>query len=94
MSLSLAKASAESDFATDDDEDFLIQNQNLKGGGPLCSPYLKLYEGTVYMKSLSIDIETFSSVNLGKSGVYRYVEAPDFEILLFALRGWWCCAGY
>lgn len=35
------------------------------------------------MKSLSIDIETFSSVNLAKSGVYRYVEAPDFEIMLF-----------
>ena len=35
------------------------------------------------MKSLSIDIETFSSVNLAKSGVYRYVEAPDFEALLF-----------
>lgn len=35
------------------------------------------------MKSLSIDIETFSSVSLAKSGVYRYVEAPDFEILLF-----------
>jgi DNA polymerase len=42
-----------------------------------------VYEGTVNMKSLSIDIETFSSVNLAKSGVYRYVEAPDFEILLF-----------
>lgn len=36
------------------------------------------------MKSLSIDIETFSSVNLAKSGVYRYVEAPDFEVLLFS----------
>lgn len=35
------------------------------------------------MKSLSIDIETYSSVNLTKSGVYRYVEAPDFEVLLF-----------
>lgn len=35
------------------------------------------------MKSLSIDIETFSSVSLAKSGVYRYVEALDFEILLF-----------
>ncbi|MPM06359.1 hypothetical protein SDC9_52658 [bioreactor metagenome] len=35
------------------------------------------------MKSLSIDVETFSSVNLAKSGVYRYVESPDFEILLF-----------
>ena len=36
------------------------------------------------MKLLSIDIETYSSVNLAKSGVYRYVEAPDFEILLFS----------
>ena len=35
------------------------------------------------MKTLSIDIETFSSANLSKTGVYRYVEAPDFEILLF-----------
>ena len=35
------------------------------------------------MKTLSIDIETYSSVNLQKAGVYRYVEAPDFEILLF-----------
>lgn len=33
---------------------------------------------------LGIDIETFSSVDLPKCGVYRYVEAPDFEILLFA----------
>jgi DNA polymerase len=36
------------------------------------------------MKSLEIDIETYSSVNLQKSGVYRYAEADDFEILLFA----------
>ena len=35
------------------------------------------------MKNLSIDIETYSSVNLAKSGVYRYAEAPDFEVLLF-----------
>ncbi|NCC84982.1 MAG: hypothetical protein EOM03_12780 [Clostridia bacterium] len=35
------------------------------------------------MKTLSIDIETYSSINLAKSGVYRYVESPDFEILLF-----------
>ena len=35
------------------------------------------------MKTLSIDIETYSSVNLQKAGVYGYVEAPDFEILLF-----------
>ena len=30
-----------------------------------------------------MDIETFSSVDLGKSGVYRYAESEDFEILLF-----------
>ena len=36
------------------------------------------------MKALSIDIETYSSTPLPKSGVYRYVEAPDFEILLFS----------
>ena len=35
------------------------------------------------MKKLSIDIETFSSADLRKTGVYKYVEAPDFEILLF-----------
>lgn len=35
------------------------------------------------MKSLGIDIETYSSVDLAKSGVYRYSESPDFEILLF-----------
>lgn len=35
------------------------------------------------MKTISIDIETFSSVDLTKAGVYRYAEAPDFEILLF-----------
>ena len=34
------------------------------------------------MQTLEIDIESFSSVNLNKSGVYRYVEADDFEILL------------
>lgn len=35
------------------------------------------------MKTLSIDIETYSSTDLIKCGVYKYVEAPDFEILLF-----------
>ena len=35
------------------------------------------------MKSLSIDIETYSNNDLSKCGVYRYTEAPDFEILLF-----------
>lgn len=36
------------------------------------------------MNTLNIDIETYSSVNLAKSGVYRYVESEDFEVLLFA----------
>lgn len=36
------------------------------------------------MKILSIDIETYSDVPLQKTGVYRYVESPNFEILLFA----------
>ena len=36
------------------------------------------------MKTISIDIETYSSVNLAKSGVYKYSESDDFEILLFA----------
>lgn len=34
--------------------------------------------------SLSIDLETYSSVDLKKSGVYPYAESSDFEILLFA----------
>ncbi|MEJ9220680.1 DNA polymerase [Paenibacillus glucanolyticus] len=36
------------------------------------------------MTLLQIDLETYSSVDIKKSGVYPYVEAPDFEILLFA----------
>lgn len=35
-------------------------------------------------KTLSVDIETYSSVDLSKSGIYKYVESPDFTILLFA----------
>lgn len=35
------------------------------------------------MKTLSIDIETYSATNLAKAGVYRYSEDSDFEILLF-----------
>ena len=36
------------------------------------------------MHHLSIDIETFSSVDITKSGMYKYAQSPDFEILLFA----------
>ena len=36
------------------------------------------------MTTLSIDIETYSGTSLKDAGVYKYVEDPDFEILLFA----------
>jgi DNA polymerase len=37
------------------------------------------------IKRLHLDLETFSSVDLSRSGVYKYVEAEDFEILLFGV---------
>ncbi len=36
------------------------------------------------MKNISIDIETFSDVDLSKSGVFKYAQSPNFEILLFS----------
>lgn len=38
------------------------------------------------MKHLSIDLETYSSVPIEKTGMYKYVQSPDFEILLFAYK--------
>lgn len=38
------------------------------------------------MHHLSIDIETRSSVDIGKAGAYKYAQSPDFEILLFAYQ--------
>jgi DNA polymerase bacteriophage-type len=35
------------------------------------------------MKTLNIDLETYSSVDLTKGGVYKYCESPDFQVLLF-----------
>lgn len=35
------------------------------------------------IKIISCDVETYSSVDLAKCGVYKYAESPDFEILLF-----------
>jgi DNA polymerase bacteriophage-type len=35
-------------------------------------------------RHLSIDIETYSSVDIKKSGLYKYVQSPDFQILLLA----------
>jgi DNA polymerase len=39
---------------------------------------------TSWSSTLSIDIETYSSLDLTKSGVYRYAASPDFEILLIS----------
>ena len=36
------------------------------------------------MHDLSIDLETYSSVPIGKAGAWKYIESDDFEILLFA----------
>jgi DNA polymerase len=36
------------------------------------------------MHKLSIDLETYSSIPIGKAGAFRYVDSDDFEILLFA----------
>lgn len=36
------------------------------------------------MRHLSIDIETYSSVDISKAGLYKYVQSPDFMVLLFA----------
>lgn len=45
--------------------------------------FAALLKRMVRMKSMSIDLETFSKNDLQKCGVYKYAEAPDFEILLF-----------
>ncbi len=37
------------------------------------------------IKTLCIDLETRSSIDLGKCGIYRYCESPDFDILLFGI---------
>ena len=52
------------------------------GGGGNFTAFAYM-ERNDYMKSLSIDIETYCSVSLQKSGVYRYAESDDFKILLF-----------
>jgi DNA polymerase bacteriophage-type len=50
------------------------------GGGALCfAAFLEVKR----MKTISIDTETYSDVNLAKCGVYKYAESPNFAILLF-----------
>ena len=55
----------------------------MRVAGTILPPVFPI-EKDVPMKTLSIDIETYSDVILPKSGVYRYCESPNFEILLFA----------
>ena len=50
----------------------------------VAAPAAALFCEVLKMKELCLDLETYSSVDIGKSGVYRYAESPDFEILLFA----------
>ena len=38
------------------------------------------------MKHLSVDIETYSDVDITKAGMYRYADSAEFEILLFAYK--------
>ena len=46
----------------------------------------RLLKGTdMNIKNLSLDLETKSSVDIAKCGVYKYAESPDFEILLFGV---------
>ena len=42
-------------------------------------------EEVIMIKEMSIDLETYSDVDIKKSGAYRYVESLEFEILLFAV---------
>ena len=53
-------------------------NGTLLGGGHVSPPFSGgNYENTIFGS------ETYSSVDLGKASVYRYVESPDFDLLLF-----------
>lgn len=52
----------------------------MEGGGVLTATFFYKEKG---MKTLSLDLETYSDVNLAKCGVYKYAESPVFEILLF-----------
>ena len=57
------------------------------GSGIPPSPYFPRKEvkeiRMAKITTLSCDIETYSSIDLAKCGVYRYSQSPDFEILLF-----------
>ncbi len=46
--------------------------------------YHQFCKGGEIVKTISIDIETYSDVNLSKCGVYKYAQSDAFEVLLFS----------
>ena len=48
-------------------------------------PRAYFYQEVIYMpKHLSIDIETYSDIDIGKCGLFKYCDSEAFENLLFA----------
>ena len=43
------------------------------------------FDANMKTETMSIDLETKSAADIGKTGVYRYAEDPDFDILLFGV---------
>ena len=62
------------------------RNPHPAGGGSNPATHIPLLRKDVPMKTLSIDIETYSDIPLQKTGVYRYCESPNFGILLFGVQ--------
>lgn len=62
-----------------------INNAHRAAGTALLPPVSYGGNSTMAIHTLSIDVETFSDVDLKKCGVYKYAESPDFEILLFGV---------
>ena len=50
----------------------------------MISTMVRTMISSVKRRTLHLDLETYSSVDLAKSGLYKYVDSPDFEILLLA----------
>jgi len=63
--------------------ELIIISAGIENWMMLCPPESMLKGGCSPVITLSLDLETFSSVDLAKCGTYKYAEADDFEILLF-----------
>ena len=50
----------------------------------ICRPFL-MRIGIMKIEFMSLDLETRSSIDITKAGVYKYAESPDFDILLFGV---------